>query len=143
MSTLTSANSIFTLGCIPLYPVPVRIQGFMTDDMFTAEAVDMGEVVMGADGHMSAGYTPYKVPLEFTLMATSASNIIMDLIMDYQDMQQELMELNASIMIPSISMSYVFTKGFFPRGSPMTDAKKILQPRKFRFEFNRPLRTPI
>ena len=143
MSTLTSANSIFTLGCIPLYPVAVRIQGFATDDMFSAEAVDMGEVVMGADGHMSAGYTPYKVPLEFTLMADSASNTIMDLIMDYQDMQQEMMEFNASIMISSVGMAYVFTKGYFIKGSPMPDGKKLLQPRKFRFEFNRPLRTPI
>ena len=143
MSTLTSANSIFTLGCIPLYPVAVRIQDFAADDMFTSEEVEMGETVMGADGHLSAGYTPYKVPLEFTLMPTSASNIIMDLIADYQDAQQELMEFNASIMISSIGMTYVFSKGYFPKGSAMPAAKKIMQPRKFRLEFNKIYRTPI
>ena len=55
----------------------------------------------------------------------------------------ELMEFNASIMISSIGMTYVFSKGYFPKGSPMPAAKKIMQPRKFRLEFNKIYRTPI
>ena len=143
MSTLTSANSVFTLTVAPLYPVPVRIQGYAADDMFASEEVEMVETSMGADGHLSGGYTPYKVPLEFTLQADSASNIVMDLIADYQDMQREVLVFSASIMIPSLSMVYVFSNGYFRKSSPMSSAKKTMQPRKFGFEFNNILRTPI
>src|SRR5487761_2180230 len=127
MSTLTSTNSVFTLTVSPLYPVPVHIQGYATDDAFTAADVEMVETLMGVDGHLSGGYTPYPVPLEFTLQADSASNIIMDLIMDYQDQQREVLSCAASIMIPSLGMVYVFSNGFFKKGSTLSSAKKVMQ----------------
>lgn len=143
MPTLTSANSVLTLTAAPLYAAPVQIQGYAADDGFTAAEVDMVETLMGIDGNLSGGYTPYPVPFGFTLQADSASNIIMDLIMDYQDTKHELLSISASVMIPSLAMTYVLMNGFFTKGSPMPTAKKIMQPRRFGFEFNRILRTPI
>ena len=143
MATITSANSVFTLTVSPLYPTPVQLQGYAADDAFTAAEVEMVETIMGIDGKLSGGYTPYPVPLEFTLQADSASNIVMDLIMDYQDAQREVLSCAASVMIPSLRMVYVFSNGFFKKGSTLSSAKKVMQPRKFGLEFNNVLRTPI
>ncbi|MHB8915606.1 MAG: phage tail fiber protein [Thiobacillus sp.] len=143
MATLTAANSIFMLGASPLYPVAQQIQGFAADDAFASAEAQMGEAIMGVDGHLSGGYTPYKVEFDFTLQADSASNPIMDAIMDYQDSQLEVITFFATIQIPSLSMVYNFTRGFLTKGSPMPTAKKLMQPRKFTIEFNRPLRVPI
>ncbi len=143
MATLTSANSVFTLTVSPLYPVGIHIQGYATDDAFTAAEVEMVETIMGIDGRLSGGYTPYPVPLEFTLQADSDSNVVMDLIMDYQDAQREVLSCSASIMIPSLGMVYVFNNGFFKKGSTMSSAKKVMQPRRFGLEFNNVLRTPV
>ncbi len=143
MATLTAANSVLTLTATPLYPVPVHIQGYAADDAFTGAEVEMVETQMGVDGKLSGGFTPYPVPFEFTLQADSVSNIVMDLIMDFQDTQREVMGFSASVMIPSLGMVYVLSNGFFTKGSAMSTAKKIMQPRKFSFVFNNILRTPI
>ncbi|WP_321899871.1 phage tail fiber protein [Paraburkholderia heleia] len=55
MATITSANSAFSISVTDLYPVPQAIHGYAADDAFTAEAVEMAEIVMGVDGHMSGG----------------------------------------------------------------------------------------
>lgn len=142
-NTLTSANSVLTLTAAPLYTVPVHLQGFATDDAFTAGEVEMVETKMGVDGYLSGGFTPYPVPFEFTLQATSASQAIMDVIADYQDQQQEVLVFGASVMIPSLGMTYVLTNGFFVKAPPLPTAKKVMQERKFSFIFNRVLRVPI
>ena len=54
MATLTTANSVFMLGVANLYNVPVKIEGYTTDDSFMAEDVTNAEVMMGLDGKMSA-----------------------------------------------------------------------------------------
>jgi len=98
---------------------------------------------MGADGKLSGGYTPYPVSLDFSLQANSASNILMDLIMDYQDSKKEVLNFFASISLPSLGVVYDFTNGFLAKGSPMPSAKKVMQPRKFTIVFNRILRVPV
>ena len=78
MSTITSSNGIFMLSAVGLYNVPVQIQGWAADDAFASEEVEFMEKYMGVDGKMSAGFTPYIVPLDFNLQADSASILIMD-----------------------------------------------------------------
>ena len=109
MSTLTSANSVLMLGVANLYNTPVQIQGYSVDDAFAVEEVEMGETLMGIDGKLSSGYTPYPVPLEVTLQANSASNDVFDAIIQAEAIAREKYQLNASILIPSISMLFTFT----------------------------------
>ncbi len=143
MATLTSANAVFMLGAVGLYNAPIQIQGFAVDDAFASNEVEMAETMMGVDGNLSGGYTPYPVPLEFSLQADSASNEILDAIMQYQDAEKEVLSLNATISIPGISMAYTFSNGFLTKGSPMSSAKKVMQPRRFEITFNKILRVPV
>ncbi len=143
MATITSANSVFMLGASPLYPVAQQIQGYAADDAFTIEETEMAEVRMGVDGFLAGGYTPYPIPLSFTLQANSESNIIMDLIMDYQDSQIEVINFFASFSIPSLGMIYDMQNGYLVKGSPMASAKKVMEARKFSITFNNIMRVPI
>ena len=63
MATLTSANSAFSLQIANLYPVPQSIQGYAADDAFAVDDVEPVETVMGVDGKLSGGYTPYPIKL--------------------------------------------------------------------------------
>jgi len=135
MALITAANSVFTLGARGLYDVPVHIQGYAADDAFTSDDVEFAEKYMGVDGFLSAGYTPYIVPLDFTLQADSPSNAIMDAIIAYEKTQREKLILDATIIIPSIGFVYSFTTGFLDRGPVLPSAGKVLKPRKYAIAF--------
>jgi len=143
MSTLTSANSVLTLGVANLYNVPVQIEGFATDDAFTIEEVEGAETMMGVDGHLSAGYVPYEIPLEITLQADSASNTFFDAIIQAEAIAREKYEMNGSIVIPALGFVYSFTRGFLRKFTPIAPAKKVLQPRKFEIVCQDMTRAPV
>ena len=135
MATITSANSVFTLGAAGLFNVPVKIQGFSADDAFAAEEVTFMEKYMGVDGRMSVGWTPYIVPLDFTLSPDSPSLAVMIAIIAAEKAAREKIMLNASIYLPAIGMIYAFTTGFLDKGSVIPQAGKILKPIKFSLAF--------
>lgn len=135
MATLTAANSAVTIQVAGLYPVPQVLQGFATDDMFMADDVTTGELQMGVDGHLSAGYVPYATPLNITLQADSPSMAVFDNILSAQAAQREMFIINATILIQGTGQKYALTRGFMITASPMPGAKKILQPRKFTIHF--------
>ena len=78
MATLTSANSALSLKISGLYPTPQSVAGYATDDMFSTDDVNPVETMMGADGKLSGGYTPYPTKLNLPLQADPASNAIFE-----------------------------------------------------------------
>lgn len=143
MATLTSANSVLMLGVANLFNIPQKIEGYAADDAFTVTDVESGETQMGVDGRLSAGFTPYIVPLEINLMADSASNLFFDVLMQSEKIAKEKYEINGSIEIPSIGYIYTFTRGFLKKASVVPAAKKILQARKFEIEFESMTWAPV
>jgi hypothetical protein len=135
MSTITAANSIFMLSAVGLYNVPVQMQGYAADDAFASEEVEFMEKYMGVDGKMSAGFTPYIVPLDFNLQADSASILIMDAIIAAEKATREKIQLNATIILPSIGMVFAFSTGFLDKGPVGPTAGKVLKPRKYSLAF--------
>lgn len=132
---LTSADAILTLVVTTLYPTPVLLQGWGTDDAWTAEAVTMAETQMGIDGKLSAGYVPNPVPFELTLQADSESMIVMDTLGNYQRASRELLRCDMVLTIPATAQVFSFFRGVHDIGKPAPDGRKILQPRKFNFKF--------
>ena len=143
MSTLTTANSVLYIGIANLYNVPVKIQGYATDDAFTTEEVETGEVMMGVDAKLSAGFTPYPVTLDINLQADSDSNAFFDAWIAAEAVAREKYVSNATIRVPSIGYLYAFTRGFMTKASVMPANKKLLQPRKFTIAFEMMSRAPI
>jgi hypothetical protein len=131
MGTITAANSVYMLAVTGLFPVPQLLQGYAADDAFSTEAVTPAEVVMGVDGRMSAGYTPYTTQQTITLMPDSPSILLFEFWLATQKAQGEVFRADAVISLPSIGQSYVMTYGVLTSITPIAGVKKVLQARAF------------
>ncbi len=135
MATLTSANSALSLAVVGLFNSPQPIQGYSTDDMFSTETVQPIQTEMGADGRLSAGYTPVPRVLSVVLQADSLSNDFFDTWDGAQQSARESFICNGSILIPSIGRKFALTRGFLTGFQAMPSAGKILRPRTFQITF--------
>ena len=143
MTTLTIANSSFTISVPNVSPVPIPIVGYQTDDAFESENVSPNEVKMGVDGIMSAGHTPYVVKLKFVLMADSLSNAFMDLWNADENQANETYYANATIVAPSLLSIFTFTKGAMTGYTPIPPGKKIAEARTYEITFQSKTTAPV
>jgi hypothetical protein len=135
MADITSANSVLMLGVAGLFTVPQQLQGFAQDDMYSMAAVDNKEVQIGADGILSAGWIPQIKVLSITLQADSASNTFFESVYAAEEAAKAPFFFFGVINQPAVSKLYTLTNGVMKSYSPLADAKKILQPRKFEIHF--------
>lgn len=136
MKTITAANSVFALAITGLYASPQVLQGYAADDGFTTEAVENAEVVMGLDGHMSAGFIFNPVKQTIMLMPDSPSLDIFNNWALAQLASREVLVANASISLPAIGKKYVLTRGFLTSTTPVPDVKKVLAAVKYMITWN-------
>lgn len=133
--TLTSANAILLFSVDGLFPVPQQIQGFATEDIFEAEAIDNAETAMGVDGKLSAGWVPNPVKLGITLQADSESVDFFEQVYLAQQAVRETYVWNGTIFLRAVQKKFAMHRGFMTNYKPLPDGKKILQPRKFMLTF--------
>ena len=127
-STITSANSEFTLVVAGLFPAPVQLRGYASDKAFTTEAVDLAEVQMGVDGRMTAGFVPNPVKQTITLQADSPSKDIFTAVIQAMKTAREVFYISGSIALPSTGESFTLTRGILTNAKQIPDAQKVLQP---------------
>ena len=142
-ATLTTANSVIFLVIPDLFPVPQRIQGYSADDIVTTEPVDSVEVVMGLDGQASAGWMPTLKVQTWVLQADSPSTFMFDTWQQSQEAIKDAYIADGTIKFPSLGRLYVCTKGFLSNYAAVPDARKILQPRRFRITWESIVGAPI
>lgn len=130
-SDLTSANSVLSIGVTGLVDTPVQLGGFAQDDAYSVPNIEVSENLIGVDGVKSSGFIPTLKEMEIVLQADSDSNDFFE--SWYQAQQQSQSQMNAfgTVYQPSIGKSYALTNGTLKGYSPLAQAKKILQPRKF------------
>lgn len=126
MSTITSANSQFALKVPGLYDVPQILGGYMSDSMFTTDAVDFAEIVMGADGKMSAGRIFNPTVQTISIMPDSPSQGIFENIIMQMLATREVLFMSATIVIPSIGKLYTMNRGVLGNGKIIPDANRVL-----------------
>lgn len=143
MATLTTANSALALQIAGLYPVPQLLQGYSADDAFSTDDVSPVEAIMGVDGKLSFGFTPYPTKLKITLQADSASNAIFDNWLAAMRSANDVYIANAVISIPGIGQKYTMTRGSMTTGNSMPGAGKTLKPRSFEITFESCAPSPI
>jgi len=127
-STITSANSVFTLVVAGLFPAPVQLKGYASDKAFTTEAVDLAEVQMGVDGRMTAGFVPNPVKQTITLQADSPSKDIFTAMIQAMKTAREVFYISGSIALPSTGEAFTLTRGILTNAKQIPDAQKVLQP---------------
>lgn len=142
-NTITSANASLSLSIAGVFPVPIPIEGFSTDDAFDTDNVAPTEAVMGVDGKLSGGYTPYPVKLKVVLQADSPSNLIFDAWRQAMDAAQEAFAANMTIIAPSIGKVYTFLGGFLTGDMPTPQGKKVLQSQTYEITFQSVSAAPV
>jgi hypothetical protein len=141
--TITSANAVLMISIAGLYTTPQQIQGFATEDIFDTESITPSEKFMGLDGKLSAGYVPVAVKQTYTIQADSDSVNLFEAWFAAQQAAREVFFANAVIHLSSIDRSYALTNGVLDGYSPMSDAKKVLQPRKFSIVWESVVGVPV
>lgn len=135
MATITSANSVFTLTAMSVFPVPQVLQGYAADDAFTTESLQIADVTMGVDGKLSAGYVPNPTKVTVMLQADSPSIVLFDAIIAATKVTRNVVYLDGHINLPSTGKQYVLVRGVLTNVSQVPDAKKVLQPHKYEITF--------
>ena len=131
MGTITSANSILTLGVASVYPTAQQIQGYQMDDAFAFEAVEPAQMIIGVDGLISAGYIPTLKKSSLMIQADSPSIAIFETWSAAMDQALEIYFAFASLAIPSLGTAYALTQGVLTSYVPAPSAKKVMQGRTF------------
>jgi hypothetical protein len=143
MATITSANSVFMLSVVPLFPVPQKLEGYSADDSFAVDAKETAETVFGIDGKLSAGYVFNPTNLTITIMPDSPSLNIFETWINAEAVAREKMVCNATVQLPAIGKKYTLTKGFLISHKPFADNKRTLQPMPFVIRFESAVGNPI
>ena len=129
--TITSANSVFSLVVPSLFPAPVQLSGYATDDAFMSDALDLAETMMGVDGRLSAGYTPNPTKMTINLQADSTSRDFFGVLISAMKTAREVFFMSGAISLPATGESYALTRGVLSNVKQMPDNKKVLQPTSF------------
>ena len=142
-ASLTVANSVYMLVISDLYPIPQQLQGYAADDVFSTEAIDSIETVMGVDGLLSAGWMPTPKKQTIVLQADSVSSLMFDSWYQNEQLIRDALVAEGFITLPSLGRTYVMHKGFLTSYMPIPDARKILQPRRFTITWESIIGAPI
>ena len=142
---ISSANAVLTITIPGLFPAPIQIQGFGTDDAFDTERVEIAQVVMGVDGRMSGGAVPVIKKQTITLQADSPSMLIFDAWVQAQNplFGGTILPIGEILSIPSISTVFTLINGILGAYTPIPKGGKILGPRQFEISWQQVLPAPL
>ena len=141
--SVTSIDLVFMLSVAGIYTAPQQVQGYMPDDLFDIDDIDVGESYMGADGNLSAGLVLNMVPQTITLSPNSKSCLLFDAWHAAEKSSRDKYFANGIIQYPAIGMTYTLTTGALVKYSMAASAKKVLQPRKFTINWESVVAIPI
>lgn len=141
--TITSANSVFMLAILDLFPVPQQLQGWSPDLAFLTEGFDPVETVMGVDGNMSAGWVPVIKKQSIAIAADSPSADMFDAWYAAQEAARELFIAQGVIVLPSIHKELTMIKGVLSTYVPHAEVAKTMRFRTFGITWEKILPAPI
>lgn len=143
MPDITSNNAVFLISLPLLLPVPQQLQGFAVDDIFDVDDIDATDTMMGADGILSGGVVFAATPMNIALQADSASIAFFEAWYQNQRGNAIAYSALATVTLTGNGRTYALTTGYLSRYKPMADAKRVLQPRKFRITWQSITVAPI
>ena len=132
MASITDANAQILISIPSLFPVPQNLQGFAVEDIFDVDPIEPVETLMGVDGILSAGFVFVPINQTFALQADSPSIVIFDTWWTQMQVIKDVFFANATILLPGLSKKWAMNQGVLTNYKPMPDAKKVLQPQRFR-----------
>lgn len=131
MGSITSANAVYMLAIPPLFAVPIQLQQFAADNIFSTDPVQVAEIQMGVDGVMSAGFVFNPKVQNISLMGDSPSNQIFDTWQTSQELIKDTYRANGIVLLPAINKKWTMTNGVLTTFPPIPDAARVIQARRF------------
>lgn len=143
MPDITSANSVITLSVPDYMPVPVQLQGFATDDVFSTARTVPVETQLGVDGFFAGGFVFTEKRMELMLNAASPSNDWFEQLNLGMEAFIQAFEVFGVLSLPALRKTFTLDTGFLTGYPPMADAKRVLQPRRYELTWRRIAISPI
>jgi hypothetical protein len=139
---ITSANATILLSVPLVFPVPQQLQKFAADDIFGTDPIQVGENIMGVDGHLTSGFVNSPTNQRYALMADSESNFFFDQIALLERQNRTKYAINGVVLLPAVKTKFTMTRGFLSLWQPIPDAKKVLQSRTHTITWESAVPTP-
>jgi hypothetical protein len=142
MTDITSANSTYVIQVPQVFANPVQLQGYSTDDAFSTPEVDVAETFVGVDGKFSAGLMPYLIKQNIVFQADSPSIGFMEQWLAAMAAANYTPYFGtATITLPSLKKTYSLGPGILSRITPISQAKKVMQPVTYEITWQGPVTT--
>ena len=132
MASITSANAEILLSIPSLFPIPQALQGFAAEDIFDVAEIEPTETLMGVDGILSAGFVFVPIDQNFAFQADSPSIVIFDTWWTAMQVVKDVYFATATVLLPGPGKKWAMNNGVLKSYKPLPDAKKVLQPQRFR-----------
>lgn len=128
MSSITSANSVFTLSVPGLFPVPQQIQGFTADRAWETNNVALTESTISLEGIKSTGFIFSLTEQTITLQADSPSRTFFTSLINAMRAAREILTLSGTITLPATGESFVCVRGTLKDAKTTPNVGKLLEP---------------
>lgn len=135
--TITAMNSVLILTHPVLYPAGVKIEGFSTDQMISADDAEKSVAQMGVDGKMSVGRVPYLTAWTITLSPDSDSNTVFENIEKYERIQREVSKMTFAFTIPALNEARTFSKTVVTNYNPLPPHGRTIGARAYKLASER------
>ena len=135
LENITSANASLVLVVDTIIPAGVQLEHFSTDQAFSLSEVTVVEDRMGVDGHLAAGWIPSIKTVQVNFEAASPSLWFLDMLARAMENNRTIYDCTLVATIPSIRKIYTWSKGVLKSGTLVSNAKKVLDPTTWTFDF--------
>lgn len=141
--SITSLNAVFLISVPGLLPVVQQLQDWAVDDIYDVDDIDLTDTAMSVDGILTGGLVLSAMPMNVAQMADSPSISFFEAWNAGQRSLLDAIPAQGTITLTATGRVYTLVKGYLSRFKPMPDAKKTLQPRKFRITWQNIIASPV
>jgi hypothetical protein len=135
--SITSANAILQLSVTTIFPNPVQIQRFATDDVFGVGGIKKNETRMGVDGFLSGGKVWQPIPVTYHLQPDSPSCDFFDTWAQQEDANNDTFIASGLIVLTGLGKRFTLVRGILGTVSPVPEAGVVLKTRSYEVTWNR------
>ena len=135
LGNITSANASLVLTAETVIPAGVALTQFSTDQSFNQNEITIAEDRMGVDGNLAAGWVPSIKTVAVNLEASSPSYAVLTMLLRAMEANRTVYECTLVATVPSIRKIYTWSKGVLKTTTAVANAKKVLEPTSWTFDF--------
>lgn len=135
LGNITSANATVVLRVDTVAPAGIVLEQFSTDQSISQGEVTVTEDRLGVDGNLAAGWVPSLKTVTISIEASSPSYTSLASILRAMEANRTIYECTLIATMPSIRKIYTWGKGVLKTTSAVANAKKVLDPTTWTFDF--------